>query len=393
MSCFFPWIPSELDSLAERGLLRERRAVRRLANGCCEIDGRRLLDLASNDYLGLSHDPRVVEAAIRAAAECGAGSGASALVVGRSPWHERLERRIAEFEGQEAALLFPTGYAANVGTIAALVGRGDAVFSDRLNHASLIDGCRLSGAEIHVYDRHQLPRLEVLLTAAGQARRRLIVTDGVFSMDGILAPLPELCALAGEYSTEVLVDEAHATGVFGSKGRGVTELLGVERQVALRVGTLSKAVGTLGGFVVGPRTVIDWLWNRARTQVFSTAAPPAACAAACAAFDIIEQEPARREKLSQRARQLREGIAAIGLETIQAGVGPIVPVILRDPRSAVAVARRLEQRGFLVGAIRPPSVPAGTSRLRIAVASVHDAGDIARLLDELEKAAAPELTA
>jgi 8-amino-7-oxononanoate synthase len=393
MSDFFPWMTQELELLAEQGLLRERRTVLRRPGGWCEVDGRRLRDFASNDYLGLSQEPRVIEAAQKAAAECGAGAGASQLVVGRSPWHERLESRLARFEGQEAALLFPTGFAANVGTIAALVERGDAVFSDRLNHASLIEGCRLSGAALYVYDHDRLEGLEERLKAAKDVRRRLIVTDGVFSMDGVLAPLVELCAIAECHKADLLVDEAHATGVFGRCGRGVAELLDVEHKVAVRVGTLSKAIGSLGGFVTGSRTLIDWLWNRARTQIFSTAAPPAACAAAARALDLIETEPARREKLFELAQRLREGIGVLGLETVRGGTGPIIPVILHDPRSAVLVARRLEQHGFLVGAMRPPSVPVGTSRLRIGVTAAHEAEDIPRLLDALQKTAISELAA
>lgn len=383
----------ELGSFAEQGLLRDRRTVLRRPGGWCELDGRRLRDFASNDYLGLSQDPRVIEAAQRAAVECGAGSGGSQLVVGRSPWHERLESRLAQFEGQEAALLFPTGFAANVGTIAALAGPGDLICSDRLNHASLIDGCRLSGAEVYVYDHDRLDELETHLREAKDIRRKLIVTDGVFSMDGVLAPLAELCALAGRYGADLLVDEAHATGVFGLRGRGVAELLAVEDRVAVRVGTLSKALGSLGGFVTGSHTLVDWLWNRARTQIFSTAAPPAACAAACAALEILESEPARREKLLSLSQRLRQGIGALGLETVSGGTGPIIPVILRDPRTALLVARRLEERGFLVGAMRPPSVPAGTSRLRIGMTAVHEAQDVVDLLDALEKAAATELAA
>jgi 8-amino-7-oxononanoate synthase len=393
MSDFFPWMAPELELLGEQGLLRERRTIWRRPGGWCEVDGRPLRDFASNDYLGLSQDPRVIEAAQNAAAECGAGAGASQLVVGRSPWHERLETRLARFEGQEATVLFPTGFAANVGTITALVERGDAVFSDRLNHASLIEGCRLSGAALHIYNHDRLDGLVESLESAKNVRRRLIVTDGVFSMDGVLAPLVELCAIAERHAAELLVDEAHATGVFGPRGRGVVELLDVEDKVAVRVGTLSKAIGSLGGFVAGSRTLIDWLWNRSRTQIFSTAAPPSACAAAAMAIDLIETEPARREKLIELAQRLREGIESLGLETIRGGIGPIVPVILHDPRSAVLVARRLEQHGFLVGAMRPPSVPVGTSRLRIGVTAAHEAEDIPRLLDALEKTAISELAA
>lgn len=384
-------ITQELNLLSYQGLLRSRRTVSRQPGGWCEVDGRRIRDFASNDYLGLSQDPRVIEAAREAAAECGAGSGGSQLVVGRSRWHERLESRLAQFEGQDAALLFPTGFAANVGTIAVLAAPGDLICSDRLNHASLIDGCRLSGADVYVYDHDRLDELEALLSVAKECRRKLIVTDGVFSMDGVVAPLAELCTLADRYGADLLVDEAHATGVFGRHGRGVAELLGVEDRVAVRVGTLSKAIGSLGGFVTGSRPLVDWLWNRARTQIFSTAAPPAACAAACVAIDIIEMEPARREKLIALSQRLRQGISALGLETVRGGQGPIVPVILHDPRSAVLVAQRMEEQGFLVGAMRPPSVPAGTSRLRIGVMAVHEVEDIVALLEALEKATTAEL--
>jgi 8-amino-7-oxononanoate synthase len=386
----FPWMSDELEALAVQGLLRRRLTVRRRAGGWCEVNGQQLVDFASNDYLGLSHDPRVVEAARRAAAEAGAGSGASALVSGRSVWHERLERRLAHFEGQEAAILFPSGYAANVGTITSLVERDDAIFSDSLNHASLIDGCRLSGATVHVYNHHALISLEGRLASARSARRRLIVTDGIFSMDGVPAPLCELCALARRYDAQVLVDEAHATGVFGPLGRGTAELLDVEESVAVRVGTLSKAIGSVGGFVCGSRTLVDWLWNRARPQIFSTAAPPSACAAACAGLEIIESEPRRRAKLFLLSQRLRDGIRELGLETVPGGSGPIVPVILNDAPLAVRVADGLEQLGFLVGVMRPPSVPRDSARLRITVSSVHEPQMIDGLLGALKNVAAAE---
>jgi 8-amino-7-oxononanoate synthase len=390
MADHFPWMWDELEALGEQGLLRQRRTVRRRPGGWCEADGRLLVDFASNDYLGLSHDPRLLEAAQRAATECGTGSGASALVVGRSIWHERLERRLARFEGQEAAVLFPTGYAANVGAITALVADDDAIFSDSLNHASLIDGCRLSGAAVSIYDHHALVSLEARLASARNARRRLIVTDGVFSMDGVQAPLRELCELARRNAAQVLVDEAHATGVFGRHGRGTAELLEVEDLVAVRVGTLSKAIGSVGGFVCGSRVLIDWLWNRARPQIFSTAAPPSTCAAACTALDIIETEPNLREKLFSLSRQLREGIQELSLDTVSGGSGPIVPVILNDAQLAVRVALGLEQQGFLVGVMRPPSVPRELARLRITVSAAHQPQMIDGLLSALKNVAAAE---
>jgi 8-amino-7-oxononanoate synthase len=380
------WIPAELDQLGAQGLLRKRRTVQPLPGGACLVNGQRLKNFAANDYLDLARDPRVIAAARRALDESGAGAGASALVCGRTPWHEALEERLARFEEQPAALLFPSGYAANVGTICALVQANDVVFSDRLNHASLVDGCRLSGAKIRIYRHDELDTLERALGNETGPGRRLIVTDGVFSMDGDLAPLPDLCDLAEREGAMLLVDEAHGTGVFGAGGRGAAEQLGAEARVTVRVGTLSKGIGSLGGFVVGSEPLINWLWNRARTQIFSTALPPSACAAAIAALEIIEAEPERRRHLLATAAGFRGALAEAGVATPADSIGPIVPVVLQSPERAVEIADRLRQRGFLVGAIRPPSVPPGTSRLRISLSSAHtreEVCDLARVLGEL----------
>ena len=363
---------AELAALESAGLRRGRRETRPLFGGACEIDGRRLWNFASNDYLGLAGDPRVVDAAQTALAEASVGASASALVAGRTPWHVRLEQALARFEGQEAAILFPTGYAANVGTIAALVDESDVVFCDRLNHASLIDGCRLSGAKLRVFRHSELETLERELHKAATFRRRLIVTDAIFSMDGDVAPLRELCGLAERFEADVLVDEAHGTGVFGEQGRGVCEQLCVEDRVAVRVGTLSKAIGTLGGFVAGPQSLVDWLWNKARPQVFSTALPPAICAAAVTAIEIIRSEPERRSKLWQNSDFVRRELAQLKIDVSLDSVGPIIPIPLGDPDAAVAAQRKLEERGCLVAAIRPPTVPQGTSRLRISLSAAHD---------------------
>ncbi len=398
----YPWMNADLESLAAAGLRRGRRVVRPLPDGACEIDGRRLWNFASNDYLGLAADPRVTEAAQAALSEVGVGSRASALVTGRTAWHARLEATLARFEGQEAAILFPTGYAANVGTIAALVEDDDVVFCDRLNHASLIDGCRLSGAKLRVFRHSELETLERELSKSADLRRRLIVTDAVFSMDGDVAPLRKLCDLAEWFDADVLVDEAHGTGVFGKSGRGVCEELEVENRVAVRVGTLSKAIGTLGGFVAGPQSLIDWLWNKARPQVFSTALPPAICAAATAAIEIVRAEPERRAKLWRNCEFLRRQLDAVprpfgsGRESntdrsapsrSQYGdsIGPIIPLVLGDPDIVVAVQHKLEERGCLVAAIRPPTVPAGTSRLRISLSAAHDEVALQNLIDALRE--------
>ncbi len=379
MSRTLGWITDELRELASEGLLRQRRNVQPLPAGWCDVGGRRVLNFASNDYLDLAGDPRVIAAATQALAESGVGSRASALVCGRGPWHERLERRLAEFEGQPAAILFPTGLAANVGTVAALAGPGDVILCDRLNHASLVDGCRLSRATLRVYRHDDLSVVARELSQAVAAKRRWIVTDTVFSMDGDLAPLPELCELAQRFDAALIVDEAHGTGVFGDQGRGAAELLGVEHLIDVRIGTLSKALGALGGFVTGSPELIDFLWNRARSQIYSTALPPALCAAAITALDIITAEPSRRARLATASKSFRRRLHEAGIDPLPNSLGPIVPIPLSDPHAAVRVAHRLEEHGFLVGAIRPPTVPRGTSRLRIVVTAAHSDDDLTRL--------------
>ena len=383
MANHFSWLNDQLSQLEASGLVRKRRQVVPLADGWCELGGRKLRNFASNDYLNLAHDQRVMEAARQAVDAAGFGATASPLVVGRTDWHARLETQLAEFEGQERAILFPSGYAANLGTLSALAGEGDIIFSDRLNHASMIDGCRLSRAHIHVYRRDQLDALERELQQAGHYRHRFIVTDSLFSMDGDVAPLDQLCDLADRFDASLIVDEAHATGQLGERGRGVAEWMNVEDRVAVRVGTLSKAIGSLGGFVTGEHELIDWLWNRARTQIYSTALPPSACAAASKAIEIIQEEPWRRERVHSLAEQLRTGVSEAGLATTPNGVGSIVPVILNDPDSVMKASARLEEAGILVAAIRPPSVPKNASRLRFSVTAAHTEEDIDQLLAKL----------
>ncbi|HEX6987487.1 MAG TPA: 8-amino-7-oxononanoate synthase [Planctomycetaceae bacterium] len=377
-----PWLADALAAIARDGLRRPRREARRLGNGRIEIGGRTLVDFASNDYLGLANDPEVVAAA-REALAGGVGSGASALVSGRTPHHAALEAVLAAFEGQEDAILFPTGYAANVGTVAALAGPGDVIFCDRLNHSCLVDGCRLSGASFRVYRADRLAQLERHLAAAAGSGRRWIVTDGVFGMDGVVAPLAGLCDLADRYDAALIVDEAHGTGVLGDRGRGACERCGVEDRVAVRTGTLSKAVGALGGFVAGPRELTEYLWHRSKTQMFSTALPPAVCAAAAAAVRLIESQPDRRERLARLADRLRGRLRSSDLDVPgDAGV-PIVPVILGEPERAVAAGAELERRGFAVAVIRPPTVPRGTARLRISLSAAHNEGTVDALADHV----------
>lgn len=383
MSASLDWLSEAIPPLQTAGLWRSRRVVNPLANGRCEYLGRQLKNFAGNDYLNLAHDPRVIAAMQDAAQFAGSGVTASALVSGRTPWHQRLEEALAEFHGEPSAVLFPTGYGANLGTIAALIGADDVVFCDRFNHACLVDGCRLSGAKLRIYRHTELDRLVAELSRTTGFQRKWIVTDSVFSMEGDVAPLRELCDLADAHEASVILDEAHAFGLLGEQGRGAAELLDVESRIAVRIGTLSKALGSLGGFVVGSSQLTDWLWNRARTQMFSTALPGPVCAAAVAALEIVKQEPERRQRSIQLAEELRIKLRDAGFD-VPAGVGPIVPVILGSPEWTLAAAEHLAESGYLVAAIRPPTVPQGTSRLRITVTAACTREDLAEMVAALQ---------
>ena len=364
------WIDDELAALDCQQLRRQRGCREGGQSAAIVVDCRDLVNFGSNDYLGLAADPRLAAAAIAAIEAEGVGSGASPLVTGRGPAHARLERRLAEFEAAEAALLFPSGFAANLGALAALAGPGDVVFADAKNHASLWDGCRLSRADVRAYPHGDWRQLEPLLIRAATYRRRLIVTDGLFSMDGDLAPLVELADLADRHHAMLLVDEAHATGVFGEHGRGVAEHLGVEGRVPVRVGTLSKALGCSGGFVAGSRQLVEWLVNRARPYIYSTAGPPAIAAAAIAALDIVASEPHRRRELLVRADRLRHALAGQGWN-VGRSASQILQILVGQPQRAVELATFLRTRGLLVPAIRPPTVPEGEACLRISLSWGH----------------------
>ena len=392
MSNPLAWLDDELSALDAQHL--RRRLVTRAGSQAASIsllplppgEGRgegSLLNFGSNDYLGLAGDPRLTEAAMRAAKQEGWGAGASPLVTGHSEAHAELERRLAEFEGVEAALVFTSGFAANLGTVAALVDREDAIYADAKNHASLIDGCRLSRGEVHIYRHGDVDHLADLLRDSSRYRRRLILTDSLFSMDGDFAPLAEIAELAEKHSAMLMVDEAHATGVFGEHGRGVAEHLGVEDGIHIRMGTLSKALGCAGGFVVGGRSLIDWLVNRARSYVFSTAFPPAVAAAAIAALDIVRDEPHRRQELHDRAAKLRNELTTRGL-SIGRTSSQIIPIYIGDPERTMNLAQSLRQRGLFIPGIRPPTVPAGESLLRISLSSAHTPAMLGKLLAALD---------
>ncbi len=381
----FDWITHELHALDESGLRRRARVCEPLPHGRCRVDGVELVNLASNDYLGLAGDPRVIAAALDATARYGAGARASSLVSGRTPLHAELEQAIAEFEGTAAAVLFPTGFAANVGAIGSLVEAGDVVFCDRLNHASLIDGCRLSGARLRVYSHGDLAQLSSELDKAKAARRRLIVTDSIFSMDGDAAPLAELFALAARSGSMLLIDEAHATGVYGARGRGLCEEVELDEAAHVRVGTLSKSMGSQGGFVSGSEALCDWIRNTARPQLFSTALAPGACGAALESLRLIQHEPQRRERVRCLAGHLRTELQAAGWTSTGEADCPIVPLIVGEPQAAVSLSQALLRQGFLVPAIRPPTVPRGTSRLRISLTADHTDEDIRRCVEAFKR--------
>lgn len=377
------WINAELADLRRRDLLRELPAPFDLQKATIKVAGQRLINFASNDYLGLAADPRLAAVAAEACRATGVGRGSSPLVCGRSTVHAELERRLAEFEHAEAALLFPSGFAANAGVVPALADRGDVIFADAKNHASLIDGCRLSRAETHVYRHNDAGHLaELLATHAKNARRSLIVTDTLFSMDGDVAPLAEIAALASQYDAMLLVDEAHATGVFGSTGRGLAEAADIEHDGLIRIGTLSKALGAAGGFVVGPQSLVDYLANRARSYVFSTAQPAATAAAAIIALNLIASEPEPGAQLIAMAADLRQRLQAAGWNTGDSA-SQIIPIHIGPAADALALSQRLRDAGFWVPAIRPPSVPAGESLLRLSLTVGHTPAMVDALLEEL----------
>ncbi|MBK1679848.1 8-amino-7-oxononanoate synthase [Rhodocyclus tenuis] len=382
-------LASQLATLERDGLTR---SVRTLASPCgprAVVDGRELVSFASNDYLGLAGDAALIEAAIAGAQEWGVGAGASALVSGHFAPHAELERRLAAFVGRERALLFGTGYLANLGIVPTLVGRGDAVFSDRLNHASLIDAVQLSRADSHRYGHNDIGMLERLLERSS-ARRKLILTDAVFSMDGDLAPLPELFALAERFDAWLVVDDAHGFGVLGPQGRGSLAHFGLPPSPRIvLMGTLGKAAGVGGAFVAGDASVVDWLLQRARSHIFTTAAPPLLAVALLKALELIAAGDARRAQLAALATQLREGLTDTRWRLLPSPTA-IQPVLVGDNHEVLRVAAGLAERGLWVPPIRPPTVPAGSARLRVSLSATHTREQVAQLLAalrELEHAA------
>lgn len=362
-------IAERLEELRESGLRRRLRLVQSPQGARVMLDGRDVLLLCSNDYLGLAGHPRVRAAAAEAAMRWGAGAGAARLISGNMPPHRELEERLAAFEGYESALLFGSGYLANVGAISALADRGEVVFSDELNHASIIDGCRLSRAKTFVYRHRDIEHLAWGLRDAGE-RASLIVTDGLFSMDGDVAPLAELLELARRHGCRLMVDEAHATGVLGPGGRGSVAAAGLSGEVDVVMGTLGKALGSYGAYACASAELTEYLLNVARSFVFSTAPAPPAVAAAQAALKLLEAHPERVERVAANAATLRRALVAEGLP-VGGSETQIVPVQVGDAELTMSLSERLLEHGVFAQGIRPPTVPEGTSRLRFAVTATH----------------------
>jgi 8-amino-7-oxononanoate synthase len=377
-------IEDRLAEIRNRGLYRRMRCVSGPQGPRVLLDGKPVLLMCSNNYLGLADHPRVREAAAEAAMRYGAGSGASRLVSGNMTIHRRLEDNLAGFKGSDACLLFGSGYLANAGVVSALAREGDVVFSDALNHASIVDGCRLARADTFVYGHLDADHLEWGLRQA-EGRGSLIVTDGVFSMDGDVAPLTEIVELAQRYDARVMVDEAHGTGVLGPEGRGAVAAEGLEDEVDLIVGTLGKALGSYGAYVCCDKQMARYLVNTARTLIFSTALPPPAVAAAMAALELLREQPRRVEKLRRNGAVLREALHESGLG-VPGGDTPIVPLIVGDAADAVRASERALERGVFAQAIRPPTVPAGSSRLRLAVMASHTKSELREAAEVLTAA-------
>ena len=380
------YLKDQLAELEAGGLAIHPRVLEAEQRARTRFDGRDVINLASNNYLGLAAHPRLKEAASRAAAELGAGSGAVRTIAGTMSLHHELERRFAEFKGAEAALMFQSGFVSNSGTVAAVLTREDVIVSDDLNHASIIDGARLSRAEIKVFPHKDAEAAGRLLEeTAREGRRQLLITDGVFSMDGDIAPLPDLVEVANRHGAIMMIDDAHASGVLGEGGKGTVSHFGLDpSDVDIQVGTLSKAIGALGGFIAGPAHLIEWLVNRGRPFLFSTSAPPAVAAACISALDVMRDEPERLERLWENTRMFKEGLHDLGFDTGMSET-PITPVIVGEEMAAQELSRRLWDEGVFTPPVVFPTVARGKARVRTIVTADHTAEDLQEALTAFEK--------
>ena len=373
----------ELAALERQGLKRRLRDVTGAQGRKIILDGKEVLNFCSNNYLGLADDPRLREAAVGCIQKEGIGSGASRLICGNMTAHRELEVTIARFKGAESCLVFSTGYMANVGIISSVFGRDDMIFCDRLNHASIIDGIILSQAKFKRYPHSDMEALEEMLRTTTGFRRRGIITDSVFSMDGDIAPLDKITELARKYDCLVMIDEAHALGVTGKNGKGLAEHFGVEDRIDIQMGTLSKAAGSFGAYCCGSKELIEFLVNKARSFIYTTALPPAVAAASQKAIEIIRDEPMLRQKLWVNTDYFQKAIVAMGFNTLLSQT-PIIPIVVGEPAVAVEFSRRLLEQGIFVSAIRPPTVPQNTARLRLTVMATHAREDLDYTLEKLK---------
>ena len=379
------FLVEELNALKEAGLYRPLKELQSPQQPRSVINGKQVINLSSNNYLGLADDPRLKEAMIRATEQWGAGSGAVRTIIGTMTIHNELEVKLAAFKHTEAAVVFQSGFTCNSGVIPILVGDGDAIISDELNHASIIDGCRLSKAKTIRYKHSDMADLaRILQETDGQYRRRLIITDGVFSMDGDTGRLPEIVELAEKHGAMTYVDDAHSSGVLGENGQGSVHHFGLNGRVTVQVGTLSKAVGVLGGYVAGPKALIELLWHKGRPFLFSTSHPPGVAAACLKAIEIMEQEPQLIEQLWDNTRYFKAKLEALGFNTGKSDT-PITPVIAGDEVKALQLSDRLMEEGVFAQGIAFPTVPKGTARVRTIVSAVHTKEDLDQAAAAFEK--------
>jgi glycine C-acetyltransferase len=379
------FLRDELESLRENNLFRHLRILQGRQLPSAVFDQMNVVNLSSNNYLGLATHPRLVEAALKATQQWGVGSGAVRTIAGTMEIHMELEERIARFKNVEACVVFQSGFAANAGTVAAILHRGDLIISDELNHASIIDGCRLSRAEIRIFPHKNLDGLhKVLEDVRDHPGKKLVITDGVFSMEGDIAPLPEIVELAEKYGAILMLDDAHSSGVLGRNGRGTVDHFGLHGHVDIQVGTLSKAIGVLGGYVCGSKSLIEYLYHKARPFLFSTSHPPAVAASCLAAFDLLEQEPALIEKLWENTRFFKAGLIRMGFNTGESQT-PITPVIIGKGELAMRFSDELFREGVFAQGIGYPTVPEAKSRIRTIVTATHTREELQFALDILEK--------
>jgi 8-amino-7-oxononanoate synthase len=383
------FLRQEIEKLKTSGLYRDMKRIAGPIDTTVSIDGKEVILLSSNNYLGLASHSKLKEAAASALREYGTGACASRLISGNMEIHEELEKKTAKFKGCQSAIVFPTGYMANIGVITSLAGKGHLILSDELNHASIVDGCKLSGAEVKVYPHKNIEKLKEILSqcnessSKGSHKRTLIVTDGVFSMDGDITPLPEILGIAREEDALVIVDDAHATGVLGKNGKGTAEYFDLADKNLIHMGTFSKALGSMGGYIAGSKVIIEYLRNNARPFIYSTALPPSVCASSIAAIEIIENEPLIRKRLWENITRFRKGLINLGYNTMESQT-QIIPILIGDTSLTMKFATAIFQKGIYAPGIRPPTVPEGKSRIRTSLMASHTDEQIDKVLAVFE---------